>query len=364
MLSPGTPPPPLSSCDGRLPLIVVVVWWARPDASPPGSDTTPFLAIANARASGLIALAAAGQAPGARPVGILLHLGNCEMKYPRNRGRRQRRGRSLRLPNIAFRAAQTRKRGKEEKRKRRCHIRPLHLFAGPASPLASHGLDTGPAITPSACCGFGGPLRWQGCPHCQDPSSCSTPTPGPSSRVVAVLSHCTMEVRAVPRLFPGSLCCFSVSSTPLVAPASRVFTWTLPCCLPRQKLLCLLSPRSRSSRSDRQAGRGPDTPSINTDRPVDLDQGRCLASEPVPAPPRYQPHWSSTRPPLGGFHPSREPYIPAGTARADFMSAASCPPFKPYHARCRPRRSFIGPSPHSLAWSPLTTVISGSSKEP
>lgn len=118
MLSPGTPPPhpPLSSCDGRLPLIVVVVWWARPDASPPGSDITPFLAIANARASGLIALAAAGQAPGARPVAILLHLGNCEMKYPRSRGRRQRRGWSLRLPNTAFRAAQTRKRGKEEKK--------------------------------------------------------------------------------------------------------------------------------------------------------------------------------------------------------------------------------------------------------
>lgn len=116
MLSPGMPPPPpsplamddcpsSSSSSG-----------GRAQMPPPGSDTTPFLAIANARASGLIALAAAGQAPGARPVGILLHLGNCEMKYPRNRGRRQRRGRSLRLPNTAFRAAQTRKRGKEEKK--------------------------------------------------------------------------------------------------------------------------------------------------------------------------------------------------------------------------------------------------------
>lgn len=165
--------------------------------SPSGSDTTPFFVIANARASGLITLAAAGQAPGAagwNPAasGELRDQISAQPGTARTAGTRGQ-GQTT---GPFFTTAQHRIPSSTDKEKNMPYPDILDLFAGPAhclaSPLASHCLDRPSQRRHAVGLVSGGPLRWQGCPHCPDPSSCRTPTPGPSSRVVAVLSHWTM----------------------------------------------------------------------------------------------------------------------------------------------------------------------------
>lgn len=332
--------------------------------SPSGTDTTPFFVIANARASGLITLAAAGQAPGAaggNPAapGELRDQISAQPGTARTAGGQgQQQAASLRLPNTAFRAAaQTRKRNMP-------YPAILDLFAGLghclASPLASRRLDRPSQRRPVV-----GLLARM--PSLSRPIIMQDTHPRAvlQSRGGSVpLDHGSAgSASPLPREFVLLFRIIHLAG----CSASRVFTWTLPCCLPRQKLFCLLSSRSRSSKSDRQTRRGPAHTLLQhrqagRSRPGELSRQRASAcSAKISAPLVI---YETT---LGGAStptpPSREPYIPAGTARADFMSAASCPPSKLSHARCRPRRSFIGPSPLSLAWSPLTTVISGS-KEP
>lgn len=239
---PGTPPSsflsrplamdvcPSSSSGGRAQM-----------PSPSGSDTTPFFVIANARASGLITLAAAGQAPGAagwNPAasGELRDQISAQPGTARTAGTGRGRGQGQ-TTGPFFTTAQHRIPSSTDKEKNMPYPDILDLFAGPAhclaSPLASHCLDRPSQRRHAVGLVTGGPLRWQGCPHCPDPSSCRTPTPGPSSRVVAVLSHWTMghgsagSVLSLPRE-----CVLLFRIIHLVGcSASRVFTWTLPCCL-------------------------------------------------------------------------------------------------------------------------------------
>lgn len=218
-----------------------------------------------------------------RPVGILLHLGNCEIKYPRNRGRRERRGRgededrdkrqapSLRLPSTAFRAAQT--------RKRTCHIRTSWIsLLGPLTASHRHWLPT--VWTGHHSVGMLWVWSLAALSAGKDALIVQThhhaghPPPGrpPESWRFCPTGPWAMEVRAVPCLFPGSVCCFSVLSTSLVAPHPECLHGLFPAVSgDRSSFFSCHLVREAPGQTDR-----PEeiqlTPSINnTDRPVDLD---------------------------------------------------------------------------------------------
>ena len=341
--APAPPPPSFTpTCDGRLPLT---------------KRYHPSFVIANARASGLITLAGAGQAPGAagwNPAapGELRDQISAQPGTGTTAGMGQRQAASLRLPNTTFRAAQTRQRRK-----------PL---LGPATASRCHWLPS--AWTDRHLVGllwFGDPLRWQGCPHCQGPSSCRTPTPGgPSSESWRFCPTVPWKCSSLPREFVLILRIIHLVG----CSASRV-------CLHR--LFPAVS-RGRSSFVSRHLVREvpgqtggkrssshPPSTQAGTSRPGEVARQLASACSAKISAPLVIYAVRSRHP--GGFH-SHTPkpgalYPPAGTAACRLYVCSFLSPFKLSHARCRLRRSFIGPRPLSLAWSPLTTVISGS-KEP
>lgn len=136
--------------------------------SPSGSDTTPFFVIANARASGLITLAAAGQAPGAagwNPAasGELRDQISAQPGTARTAGTGRGRGQGQ-TTGPFFTTAQHRIPSSTDKEKNMPYPDILDLFAGPAhclaSPLASHCLDRPSQRRHAVGLVTGGPLRW------------------------------------------------------------------------------------------------------------------------------------------------------------------------------------------------------------
>ncbi|KAK1836945.1 hypothetical protein QBC39DRAFT_61552 [Podospora conica] len=235
------PPPtytvPWSMDDGRL-LLVFVRRAQIPRVPPPSSkdNTTPSLSSPTPEHPALLLSQLLARHQG-RPVGILLHLGNCEIEYPPNWGRARARGTvTATVTGRFFTTAQHR----IEPRQKRGRIRSPcstalavaesyhELFAlGPGQwPLRRVAIGfplPGPAITSLGCCGL---LRWQGCPHCPGPSSCRTPTPGPSSRVVggSVRPHgVSMQAKSTRTLEMRE---FTPKYRLVGCSASRVFTWT------------------------------------------------------------------------------------------------------------------------------------------
>lgn len=154
---------------------------ARPPGTPPssqmpspsGSDTTPFFVIANARASGLITLAAAGQAPGAagwNPAasGELRDQISAQPGTARTAGTGRGRGQGQ-TTGPFFTTAQHRIPSSTDKEKK--HAISGHLGSlcwARSLPRIAIGFPlSGPAITASACCGFG---HWRPSPLARMPS--------------------------------------------------------------------------------------------------------------------------------------------------------------------------------------------------
>lgn len=359
--APARPPSsPTPTCDGRLPLIVV--WWPRPDALPLGNRYHPLLC--HRQRPSIRPYCSRSCWPGTRGG----RLESCctwgiARSNIRATGDGENGGRTGTTAGRFFTTAQHRIPSSTDKEKKMPHPDILDLFAGLghclASPLASHRLER-----PSQCRPVVGLLARM--PSLSRPIIMQDTHPRAvlQSRGGSVpLDHGSAgSASPLPREFVLLFRIIHLAG----CSASRVFTWTLPCCLPRQKLFCLLSSRSRSSKSDRQTRRGPahtlhQHRQAGRSRPGELPRQRASAcSAKISAPLVI---YETT---LGGLplpHPKPRALYPGRYRACRLYVCSFLSPFKLSHARCRPRRSFIGPSPLSLAWSPLTTVISGS-KEP